>query len=454
VTDQLASLSPQVVDAAFAAAPLRTAARPGAALRVVGGTPLRGAVRVAGAKNSVLKLMAAALLAQGRTTIHDVPDILDVHIMAELLRRLGCTVDLAAEAGVVAVEVPADPLWRADDELVRAMRASICLLGPLLARCGRAEVALPGGDAIGARGLDLHLGGLAALGAEVGIEHGCVVASAPRGLVGAHHRLEFPSVGATENLLTAAALARGTSVIENAAREPEVVDLCRLLRAMGVSVGGLTTDTLEITGTAAAAPVEHRVVPDRIVAGTWAFAATITGGDVVVRNGEADHLALVLDKLTEAGAQVTELGEGFRVVGPQRCRAIDVATLPYPGFPTDLQPFVIAMDAVADGSAMVTENLFEARFKVVDQLARLGARVHLDGHHALVRGGDRLVGAAVTAGDIRAGAALVVAALVADGVTLVHGVDHIDRGYPAFETQLAGLGADVTRVLSPDVAES
>jgi UDP-N-acetylglucosamine 1-carboxyvinyltransferase len=279
-----------------------------------------------------------------------------------------------------------------------------------------------------------------------------VVASAPSGLVGTRLVLEFPSVGATENLLTAATLARGTTVIENAAREPEVVDLCRMLRRMGARIDGIATDTIEIIGVEGAAPTEHRVVPDRIVAGTWAFAATMTGGDVLVRNGEAGHLSLVIDKLTDAGACVTELGDGFRVQGPQQCRSVDVATLPYPGFPTDLQPFMIALDAVADGSAMVTENLFEARFAVVGELARLGARVHLDGHHALIRGGARLVGAPVRAPDIRAGAALVVAALVARGQTLVYGVDHIDRGYPALETQLAALGADVSRVLVPEAS--
>jgi len=430
---------------------MRTIA-PVEALRVVGGARLEGSVRVPGAKNSVLKLMAAALLAEGTSTLVDVPDILDVRIMAELLRRLGCTVDLDRAAGVVAITVPSDPEHRADYDLVRAMRASICVLGPLVARCGRADVALPGGDAIGSRGLDLHISGLTALGATVHVDHGFLVAEAGAGLTGATVRLDFPSVGATENLLTAAVLARGTSVIDNAAREPEIVDLCRFLRRMGARIEGVATSTLQIEGVRRLHPVEHRVVPDRIVAGSWAFAAAITGGDVVVRNGETGHLAMVVDKLEASGASVTELSDGFRVKGPGRPRAIDVATLPYPGFPTDLQPFVIALDAVAQGSAMVTENLFEARFRFVQEIARLGAQVRVDGHHALVRGVERLTAAPVEASDIRAGAALVIAGLVAEGETVVAGMQHLDRGYADLEATLRSLGADVSREIHPDFA--
>jgi UDP-N-acetylglucosamine 1-carboxyvinyltransferase len=271
------------------------------AFRVVGGARLEGDVRVPGAKNSALKLMAAALLTDGTSTLMDVPDILDVRIMAELLRRLGCMVDHDPGAGVVSVGVPAVPAHRADYDLVRAMRASICVLGPLVARCGVADVALPGGDAIGSRGLDMHVTGLQQLGAVVHVDHGFLVAEAPDGLRGAHVRLEFPSVGATENLLTAAVLARGTTVIDNAAREPEVVDLCRMLRRMGARIEGVATSTLTVEGVDKLHAVEHRVVPDRIVAGTWAFAATLTGGDIVVRNGEPGHLGMALDKLTAAG---------------------------------------------------------------------------------------------------------------------------------------------------------
>jgi UDP-N-acetylglucosamine 1-carboxyvinyltransferase len=422
------------------------------AFRVVGGTRLVGDVRVPGAKNSVLKLMAAALLAAGRTTLVDVPDIVDVRIMAELLRRLGCDVAHDVEGGVVEIGVPQAPGHRADYDLVRAMRASISVLGPLVTRCGQADVALPGGDAIGSRGLDLHVSGLTALGAQIRVDHGFLVAQAPGGLRGAQVRLDFPSVGATENLLMAAVLAKGTTTIENAAREPEIVDLCRMLRRMGAAIDGVATATLVVEGVESLAPVEHRVVPDRIVAGTWAFAATVTGGDIVVRNGEAGHLGMVLDKLALAGAQVSDLPDGFRVVGPQRPRAIDVATLPYPGFPTDLQPFVITLDAVAEGAAMVTENLFEARFRFVQEVARLGAQVRVDGHHAFVRGVPRLSAAPVEASDIRAGAALVIAGLVADGETVVSGARHIDRGYEGMDRTLRGLGAQVSRVEQTDFA--
>jgi UDP-N-acetylglucosamine 1-carboxyvinyltransferase len=422
------------------------------ALRVVGGARLEGAVRVPGAKNSVLKLMAAALLAEGTSTLVDVPDIVDVRIMAELLRRLGCTVEHDRGGGVVSIGVPDEPSHRADYDLVRAMRASICVLGPLVARCGRADVALPGGDAIGSRGLDLHISGLSALGATVFVDHGYLVAKAPAGLTGTSVRLEFPSVGATENLLTAAVLAEGTTVIDNAAREPEIVDLCRMLRRMGARVEGIATSTLQVEGVRRLHPVEHRVVPDRIVAATWAFGAAMTGGDVVVRNGETGHLAMVVDKLEASGASVSELPDGFRVKGPVRPRAFDVATLPYPGFPTDLQPFVIALDAIAEGSAMVTENLFEARFRFVQEIARLGAQVKVDGHHALVRGVSRLSAAPVEASDIRAGAALVMAGLVAEGETIVAGAHHVDRGYAGIDAHLRSLGADVVRVAVPEYA--
>lgn len=417
---------------------------------MVGGARLSGAVRVPGAKNSALKLMAAALLAQGTTTLVDVPDIVDVRIMAELLRRLGCGVDHDREGGVVAITVPEQLNPRADYDLVRAMRASISVLGPLVTRCRVADVALPGGDAIGSRGLDLHITGLVTMGADVRVDHGFLVAQAPDGLRGGNIRLDFPSVGATENLVMAAVLARGDSVIENAAREPEIVDLCRMLRRMGAGIEGIATSTLTIHGVESLHAIEHRVVPDRIVAGTWAFAATITGGDVVVHNGEMGHLGMVLDKLSAAGATVSELPDGFRVAGPERPKSVDVATLPYPGFPTDLQPFMITLDAVADGAAMVTENLFEARFRFVQEIARLGAQVRVDGHHALVRGVPRLSAAPVEASDIRAGAALVLAGLVAEGETTVTGAAHIDRGYARMDAALRGLGVDISRVRLPE----
>ena len=411
---------------------------------MVGGGPLAGEIAVVGAKNSALKLMAAALLAVGESVLTNVPDIVDVAIMAELLRRLGCTVEQDVAAGRVSIEVPDQLGHRADYELVRAMRASISVLGPLTVRCGLADVAVPGGDAIGSRGLDLHAAGLTQLGATVHVDHGYLVAQAPDGLVGAPITLEFPSVGATENVLMAAVLARGTTTLDNAAREPEIVDLARMLQAMGAGVEGAGTSTIQVNGVPALRPVEHRVVGDRIAAGTYAFAAAMTGGDVLVRGVDPDHLRMVLDTLRAAGADVRrELG-ALRVTGAGRPRSVDIATLPYPGFPTDLQPFALVLDAVATGSAMVTENMFEARFHTAQELARLGADVRVDGHHALVRGRERLSAAPVVGSDIRAAAALVLAGLVADGVTTVEGVAHVRRGYPDFAGDLRALGADVT----------
>jgi len=416
--------------------------------RVTGGASLRGDVRVAGAKNSVLKLMAAALLAEGETTLTDVPQILDVGYMGDLLRQMGC--EVSQDDGVVSIQVPPDVGHDAPYELVRRLRASICVLGPLVARCGRARVALPGGDNIGSRGLDMHLAGLERMGATVAIEHGFVVADAEGGLRGATIWLDFPSVGATENLLMAAVFARGSTVIDNAAREPEIVDICHLLTQMGAQIGGVGTSTLEVTGVDRLAPVTHATVPDRIVSGTWAVAAVMTRGDILVRNGRAEHLEIVLDKLATAGAKVDVHDHGFRVAMDQRPRAFDVVTLPFPGFPTDLQPMVVALNAVADGSAMITENVFESRFMFVNELARLGADVRTDGHHAVVRGRARLSGAPVVATDIRAGAGLVLAGLLAEGDTTVSHVHHIDRGYPDFVGLLRGLGAEIDREPDPD----
>src|SRR3954447_13507980 len=295
--------------------------------RVVGGGPLRGEVAVVGAKNSALKLMAAALLAPGASTLTNVPDIVDVSIMAELLRRLGCAVTHDAAAGVVEIDVPERPGHRADYELVRAMRASISVLGPLTARCGIADVAVPGGDAIGSRGLDLHASGLTRLGAPVHVDHGYLVAEAPDGLVGAPVSLDFPSVGATENVLMAAVLARGTTVVENAAREPEIVDLARMLVEMGADVEGIGSSTLVVTGVDALHPVEHEVVGDRVAAGTWVFASALTRGDVTVRGFDPQHLGFVLDKLTDAGVVVDRLAAGGRVPSPHPPRAVGRITL-------------------------------------------------------------------------------------------------------------------------------
>jgi len=412
---------------------------------VVGGARLSGDVHVRGAKNSALKLMAAALLAPGRTTLTNVPAIIDVEIMAELVRRLGCDVDHDVAAGTVVIDVPERPGHKADYDLVRRMRASICVLGPLLTRLGEADVALPGGDNIGSRGLDMHIAGLERMGATVRSEHGYLVATSPRRLSGASIWLDFPSVGATETLVMAAVLAEGTTIIDNAAREPEIVDICSMLSAMGASIGGVGTSTLEIKGVDALSPVHHRTVPDRIVAGTWAAAAAITAGDVQVLGANPLHLEIALDKLTTAGATVEALPDGVRVAMDTRPKAVDIVTLPYPGFPTDLQPQFIVMNAIAHGSAMVTENLFESRFRFVHELTRLGADIRTDGHHALVRGRSQLSGAPVEATDIRAGAGLVLAGLVAEGTTVVYGAEHVDRGYAGFVDDLVRLGADVSR---------
>src|ERR687886_389051 len=363
--------------------------------------------------------MAAALLAAGRTTIDEVPDILDVAIMSEVLRRLGCegTYERHPEGGGgrLVVDVPDQPATETDYDLVRRMRASISVLGPLVARCGSAKVALPGGDAIGSRGLDMHISGLERLGATIESEHGFLVATAPR-LEGTSIWLDFPSVGATENLVMAAVLAEGTTVIDNAAREPEIVDLCAMLTAMGAQIDGAGTSTITVEGVETLQPVTYTTVPDRIVAGTWAIGAVMTRGDVVIERAVAEHMTV---------------------------------PLPYPGFPTDLQPMAVALAAVSTGTALITENVFEGRFMFVNELVRLGASVRTDGHHAVVRGRERLSSAPVLATDIRAGAGLVLAGLVSDGVTEVQDVHHVDRGYPDFVEQLRGLGAHIERITRP-----
>jgi UDP-N-acetylglucosamine 1-carboxyvinyltransferase len=411
--------------------------------RVVGGARLVGEVSVSGAKNSALKLMAASLLAAGKTTIRNVPDIADVDIMADLLTRLGCTVERGEE--LVTIDVPEVPGHRADYDLVRKMRASINVLGPLVARVGQAEVALPGGDAIGSRGLDFHIKGLESLGAKAHIEHGYVIAEAPNGLTGAPVELDFPSVGATENIMTAAVLAQGITTIENAAREPDIVDLGEFLISMGSKISGLGSPVITIEGVKKLNPTTHATIPDRIITGTWAFAAAMTQGDITIHGARPEDLELPLEKLTTAGAIITSTEDGIRVRMDSRPQSIDVSTLPYPGFPTDLLPMVIALNSIATGDAIVTENVFESRFMFVNELTRLGAQITVDGHHASIHGISQLSGAPVEATDIRAGAGLVLAALVSEGETTIDGAFHVDRGYPNFAQQLSSLGADVRR---------
>jgi UDP-N-acetylglucosamine 1-carboxyvinyltransferase len=417
-------------------------------IRVKGGARLAGDVNVGGAKNSALKLMAVALLAEGRSVVSNVPRITDIAIMAEVLRRLGCQV--ALDEGVVTIDVPAEPGSEADYDLVRRLRASICVLGPLLARRGYVRVALPGGDMIGSRGLDMHVSGLARMGAEISGEHGFVIASAPGGLRGSKIWLDFPSVGATENLLMAAVLAKGSTEIDNAAREPEIVDICDMLSQMGARIEGAGTSTLEIEGVDALKPVEHTTVGDRIVGGTWAFGAAMTRGDVTVRGVRPEFLDIALDKLVTAGAVVEPGDNLFRVRMEDRPKAVDIVTLPFPGFATDLLPMAIGLAAVSEGSSLITENIFDGRFMFVNEMVRLGSDIRTDGHHAVVRGRERLSGAPVRATDIRAGAGLVIAGLCADGVTEVGEVHHIDRGYPDFVKDLASLGVDVERADVPE----
>jgi UDP-N-acetylglucosamine 1-carboxyvinyltransferase len=410
---------------------------------ITGGTRLSGEASVAGAKNSVLKVMAASLLASGTTRLSNVPDIGDVPIMGEVLRGLGAQV--IGDAPDIAIAVPDEIGHEADYEHVRRIRGSICVLGPLLGRVGRARVALPGGDAIGSRTLDLHVMGLERLGAVFDNAHGYLVAEATN-LHGAQIWLDFPSVGATENIMMAAVLAKGTTTIDNAAREPEIVDLAEMLVGMGAQIGGIGSSTLEIEGVEALHPTTHEVVADRIVAGTWAFAAAMTQGEIRVRGAGHEHLDIVLDKLGQTGAMVTTHDDGFTVSATSRPKAVDIVTLPYPAFPTDLLPMAIALNSIADGVAFVTENIFDGRFRFVDELVRLSADVRTDGHHAIVRGRERLSAAPVRATDIRAGAALVLAGVVADGVTTVADAFHVDRGYQSFVETLTGLGAQVRRL--------
>jgi UDP-N-acetylglucosamine 1-carboxyvinyltransferase len=409
------------------------------------GEPLAGEVRVAGAKNAALKQMAAALLASGRTVLANVPDIADVRTMHEVLTAIGAVV---SREGIeaLAIDVDDDLHPEAPYELVTKMRASINVLGPLLGRCGRARVAMPGGDNIGRRKLDMHFRGLEAMGARFERRHGFIEATTPGRLRGTRIVLEFPSVGATENILTAAVLAEGRTVIDNAAREPEIVDLAAFLNRMGAMVTGSGTSTLVVEGVDELTPVEHEVIGDRIEAGTFLMACGIAGGEVEILGTRMEHLELIVVKLGEMGLKVSPTANGLWVRGDGRLRAVDIATLPFPGFSTDFMPLVAAVLAVADGTAIITENVFDGRFGFVDELVRLGADIHTEGRHAVIRGVPRLSGAPVRALDVRAGAALVLAGLAADGETTVLDPYHVDRGYVDLAAKLRALGADVSRM--------
>jgi UDP-N-acetylglucosamine 1-carboxyvinyltransferase len=416
--------------------------------------PLSGTVRAGGAKNSALKLMAACLLAEGRHVLVDVPRITDVDIMADVLRATGATVDRlparpgSPEPGDLVIDVPRDLHPEAPYELVERMRASVVVLGPLLARCGRARVSMPGGDDFGHRPIDMHLSGLGAMGVEFDTVHGYVEGTVVGGgpLVGAHVVLEYPSHTVTDNLLMAAALSKGTTVIDNAAREPEVLDLADALRSMGAVVRGAGTSRIEVEGAAELHPARHRVVADRVVAATFLAAAGMAGGEVVVSDARVEHMEMLVRKLRDMGLQVEHGPDGLRATHTGRIRSVDVSTLPYPGVATDYKPFLVTMLSVAEGVGIVTENLFSGRFRYVDELRRMGADIRTEGHHAVVRGVERLSGAPVRATDLRAGAALVLAGLAAEGETVVADAHHVDRGYDDFAGKLRALGADVQRV--------
>lgn len=409
------------------------------------GAPLEGAVRISGAtKNAGTKQMAAALLAPGVTVLRNLPPVADLDVMIDLLRAIGATVEWEGPEEL-RIDSSGGLHPEAPYELVSRMRASINVLGPLLSRCGEARVAMPGGDNIGSRKIDMHLRGLEAMGARIEVRHGFVEAHADR-LLGARHVLEFPSVGATENLLTAAVLAKGTTVIENCAREPEITDLAAFLNRMGAHVVGAGTSTIEVEGVETLTPTENEIVGDRIEAGTFLMACGIAGGEIELVGTRMEHLEIVVLKLGEMGMRVSPTPDGLWARASRRLRAVDVATLPYPGFATDFMPLVTALLSVAEGTAIVTENVYDGRFQFVDELARMGADVRNEGRHAVIRGVERLSGAPVRAFDVRAGAALAIAGLCADGETVVHECHHVDRGYVDLPGKLRALGADIERL--------
>ena len=409
--------------------------------------PLEGSVTISGAKNSVLKLMAACLLTEGAFTIRNVPDIDDVGVMADVLRSMGVSVSRLDDA--LVIERPAVINPEAPYALTEQLRASTAVLGPLLAGAGHARVALPGGDDFGPRPIDMHIAALEAIGCRFEISGGDVHATADN-LVGSPVLLEFPSVGATENVMMAAVRAKGTTVIDNAAREPEIADLARFLNHMGGQVTGAGTSTIVVEGVDELHPAEHTAMSDRIEAATFLAALGVAGGEITLRGAQPDHMAMPCRKLSEMGVRTSSDSEGMWAMSNGRLRSADVSTLPYPGLPTDCKPLLVAMLSVAEGVGIVTENLFSGRFRYVDELLRMGADIRTESHHAVVRGVERLSGAPVRAPDIRAGAALVVAGLAADGVTVVSDPHHIDRGYEDLAGKLTLLGADVRRVRPVD----
>ena len=408
-----------------------------------GGQRLAGEVRISGAKNAALPILAATLLGRGICTLENVPGVVDVNTMAKVLTHLGAAVDMDGDRATVSLD--AITSCEAPYELVKTMRASVLVLGPLIARWGEAVVSLPGGCAIGARPINLHLSALEKMGAEVIIEHGNVHARVKGRLKGARIYFDLPTVTGTENIMMAACLAEGTTVIENAAREPEIIDLACFLSKRGARISGAGTDMVTIEGVAELREADHEIVPDRIEAGTYLAAGAITGGDVLVERCRPEHCEALVAKLCEAGADVTVEKEAIRVRATGRLRSVDVKTLPYPGFPTDMQAQIMTLMTVARGISVITESVFESRFIHVLELQRMGADIRIEGNHAVVTGTERLSGAPVMASDLRASACLILAGLAAEGETRVARVYHLDRGYERLDAKLSGLGAQVTR---------
>ncbi|NLC62980.1 MAG: UDP-N-acetylglucosamine 1-carboxyvinyltransferase [Thermoanaerobacterales bacterium] len=414
-----------------------------ASIVIEGGKALQGSIRISSAKNAVLPVIAASLLAESESVIEDAPELEDVNVMKNVLTSLGA--DAGWDGNSIRVQADKIYSFEAPYDLVRKMRASFLVMGPLLARKGQARISLPGGCAIGSRPIDLHLKGFSALGANINLGHGFVEASCKR-LIGSTVYLDFPSVGATDNIMMAAALAKGQTIIENCAKEPEIIDLANFLNTMGAHVRGAGTDIIKIEGVKELKGISYTVIPNRIEAGTFLVAGAITGGNILLENVVSEHLKPVIAKLIECGAIITEESNGLRVIGDKRPTAADVKTLPYPGFPTDMQAQIMSYLCIAEGTSMVTETVFENRFMHVEELKRMGARIKIDGRSAVIEGVDKLSGAPVKATDLRAGAALILAGLAAEGTTTVMNSYHIDRGYVKIIEKLTHLGAKTKKI--------
>ncbi len=414
-------------------------------LVIHGGNRLEGTVKISGAKNAVLPIIAASLLGQSPSLLEEVPDLEDVRTISKVLCQLGVQVENKGN-DVLYIDSTKITSCEAPYELVRKMRASFLIMGPLLARCGHAKISLPGGCAIGTRPIDLHLKGFEALGADIEIGHGYIEAKAPNGLIGARIYLDFPSVGATENIMMAACMAKGQTVLENPAHEPEIIDLANYLNMMGANIRGAGTNVIKIEGVDRMEGKNYTIIPDRIEAGTYMVAAAMTKGDVYIENAISEHLKPVIAKLKEANVEIIEDINGIRVRGNGQIKAVDIKTLPYPGFPTDMQAQFMAMGTVSEGTSVVSETVFENRFMHVDELKRMGANIKIEGRSAVVEGVKKLTGCEVKATDLRAGAAMVLAGLVAEGETRVGCIHHIDRGYDDLVKKLCGLGANIVRI--------